>query len=510
LSESTPSIDPLATEHLQSDLTRRSLRGALVAFGSQGIRFATQFGGTIILARLLPPHAFGLIAMIAALTVLLDLVKELGLSAATIQRPTITQKQVSTLFWINTAFGLGLAGLLVLAAPLIADFYGEPELTAVTTWLAAGFALSGPAIQHWALLRRQMRFGAIALIETGAEVAGMALAIGLALDGWSYWALVAQRLAVPGLTLVATWLLCPWRPGLPARDADLRGFVRFGASVTGFNLLTAAARSLDQVLIGWLWGPAILGFYERAAKLVLVPVNNINAPLYAVAMPALSRLDGQPDRYRAAFLLMLEKFAMITMPPAAAAMVTADWVVALLFGPQWHEATIYVACFAAVAITLPTTLAVGLLYQSQNRPAELLRAALVDAALVAAAVLAGLSFGAAGIAIAYAASGLALRLPAAFWLAGRKGPVHVRDMVPAILPALATAGVTAASIGLLRLGGLLGGSSDLGNLAMAAAISVAVILACFLAIPRSRRALGFLWQLPRLVRSDRPVSSRLS
>lgn len=509
MSEKVPDIDPLATEHLQPDLKRRSLQGALIAFGSQGIRFATQFGGTIVLARLLPPHAFGLIAMIAALTVLLDLVKELGLSAATIQRPTITQKQVSTLFWINTAFGLGLAGLLVLVAPLIADFYNEPELTAVTTWLAAGFALSGPAIQHWALLRRQMRFGAIALIETGAEVAGMALGVALALDGWSYWALVAQRLAVPGLTLVATWLLCPWRPGLPSRDADLRGFVGFGASVTGFNLLTAAARSLDQVLIGWLWGPAVLGFYERAAKLVLVPVNNINAPIYAVAMPVLSRLDGQPERYRNAFLLMLEKFAMVTMPPAAAAMVTADWVVALLFGPQWHEATIYVACFAAAAVTLPTSLAVGLLYQSQNRPAELLRAALVDAGLVAGAVLAGLPFGAVGIAVAYGAAGLCLRLPAAFWLSGRRGPVGASDMAWAILPALTTAVVTAGVIGLLRYEGVLGTSSALGNLALAAVLSCLVILACFMAIPRSRRALGFLWQLPKLVRQG-PASSRIS
>lgn len=492
--------DPLATEHLQPDLKRRSLRGALIAFGSQGIRFITQFGGTIILARLLPPHAFGLIAMIAALSVLLELVKELGLSAATIQRPTITQKQVSTLFWINTGFGLALAGLLVWAAPGIARFYGEPELMAITQWLAVGFALSGPAIQHWALLRRQMRFGAIAIIETGAEVLAMALAIALALNGWNYWALVAQRLAVPALTLVATWLLCPWRPGLPSRNADLRGIISFGASVTGFNLVTAAARSLDQVLIGWLWGPVILGFYERAAKLVLVPINNINAPLYAVAMPALSRLDGQDQRYRSAFLLIFEKFAMVTMVPAALAIVTADWVVALLFGPQWGDATPYVACFAAAAATLPTMLAVGLLYQSQNRPGELLRAALVDAGLVTVAVVCGIPSGALGIAIAYAASGLLARLPAALWLGGRRGPVSMKDMVLAILPSMAAASIMAGSIAGLRYADIVVPASPLSGLAISTAIAVPLALTVFLMIPRSRKALGFFWQLPRLLR----------
>jgi PST family polysaccharide transporter len=493
-------FDPLATDHLQQDLVRRSLRGGVIAFGSQVVRFVVQFGGTIVLARLLTPHAFGLVAMIAALSVLLDLIKDLGLSAATIQRQVVTQQQVSTLFWINVAFGTTLALLLVVAAPTIAHFYGEPEIAPITRWLAVGFVLSGCTIQHWALLRRQMRFKAIAVIETGAELAAMTLAVGAAIHGAGYWSLVAQRLAAPALTLLATWLLCPWKPGLPSHNAGIRDMLGFGGSVTGFNLLSTAARSLDQVLIGWLWGPVILGFYERASKLVLVPINNLNAPLYAVAMPALSRLDDQVERYRNAFLLIYEKFAMITMPPAALAAVTADWVVGLLFGPQWHEATPYVACFAAAAMTLPAMLAVGLLYQSQNRPGELLRAALVDAGLVASAVLAGVSFGPIGIAVAYAAGGLLLRLPAAIWLGGRRGPVGSRAMAGAILPSLAAAAAVAGSILLLRESRAIAFMAPLAGLAVSTMIAAAVALGVFLAIPRSRRIFGILRQLPQLLR----------
>ncbi|MEK9970998.1 MAG: lipopolysaccharide biosynthesis protein [Ferrovibrio sp.] len=495
-------FDPLATEHLQQDLVRRSLRGGLVAFGSQAIRFAVQFGGTIALARLLSPHAFGLVAMIAALSVLLDLIKDLGLSAATIQRPVVTQQQVSTLFWINAAFGCVLALALLVAAPAIAHFYGEPEIAAITRWLAVGFVLSGCTIQHWALLRRQMRFKAIAVIETGAELVAMILAIASALQGIGYWALVIQRLTAPALTLVATWLLCPWQPGLPSRQADIRAMLGFGGSVTGFNLLATAARSLDQVLIGWLWGPVILGFYERASKLVLVPVNNLNAPLYAVAMPALSRLDGQPERYRNAFLLIYEKFAMVTMVPAALAAVTADWVVALLFGTQWLEATPYVACFAVAAMTLPSMLAVGLLYQSQNRPGDMLRAALADAVLVAGAVLAGVSFGAIGIAIAYAAGGLFLRLPAAIWLGGRRGPVTGGAMAGAILPSLSAAAAVAGGILLLREYQMIGQATPLANLMISAAVAMPVALSVFLSIPRSRRIFGVLRQLPQMLRES--------
>lgn len=501
------SYDPLSTEHLQQDLTRRSLRGGLIAFGSQAVRFTAQFGGTILLARLLTPHAFGLVAMIAALSVLLDLIKELGLSAATIQRQEITQQQVSTLFWINACFGCLLAVGLLLAAPAIAGFYGEPELTSITRWLALGFVVSGLTIQHWALLRRQMRFTAIAVIETGAELIALAIAVACAMKGAGYWALVAQRVAGPTLTLVATWLLCPWRPGLPARDAEIADMLRFGGSFTGYNLLAVATRSLDQVLIGWLWGPIILGFYERAAKLVLVPLNNLNAPLYAVAMPALSRLEGQPERYRHAFLLVFEKFAMVTMPPAALAAVTSDWVVGLLFGPQWQEATPFVASFSTAAITLPSMLAVALLYLSQNRSGDLLRAGLVDTAAVAAAILAGLSFGAVGIAIAYAIAGLTLRLPLSIWIGGSRGPVSRRDLAAALLPSLATAGAVAGSIAALRHAGWLVAIEPLVGLVLSFAVAVPIAFAIFLAIPRSRRILGILRRLPQILRHGTAPSS---
>lgn len=503
---SAAAYDPLSTEHLQQDLTRRSLRGGLIAFGSQAVRFIAQFGGTILLARLLTPHAFGLVAMIAALSVLLDLVKELGLSAATIQRPVITQQQVSTLFWINAGFGCLLALFLLLAAPIIAGFYGEPELTSVTRWLALGFIVSGLTIQHWALLRRQMRFTAIAVIETGAELLALTLAVICAVKGAGYWALVVQRVAGPTITLIASWALCPWRPGLPARDADIAGMLRFGGSVTGFNLLSAAARSFDQVLIGWLWGPVVLGFYERAAKLVLVPLNNLNAPLYAVAMPALSRLEGQPDRYRHAFLMVFEKFAMVTMPPAALAAVTADWVVGLLFGSQWHEAAPFVASFSVAAVTLPATLAVALLYLSQNRSADMLRAGLADTGAVAVAVLAGLPFGAVGIAVAYAVANLVLRLPLAIWIGGSRGPVNRRDLTCALIPSLAAATAVAGIVAALRHNGWLTANEPLWGLLLGLGISVPVAFAVFLAIPRSRRALGILRRLPHMMRHGTPSS----
>ena len=194
-SDSAPSPEAaLATDHLIADIGRRSRRGGTVLLAAQALRVLGQMATLAVLARLLPPSAFGLLAMVASLGALLELVKDFGLSAATIQKEGISQAQVSALFWINAAVGALLAIGLLLGAPALARFYGQPELEAITQWLALGFVLSGLTVQHWALLRRQMRFGAIASVETLADFAGFTAAIGLALAGQGYWALVVQRL----------------------------------------------------------------------------------------------------------------------------------------------------------------------------------------------------------------------------------------------------------------------------------------------------------------------------
>jgi PST family polysaccharide transporter len=446
-----PPDQELATEHLTQDLGRRSRRGGAVLLGAQMVRVLGQMGTLVVLARLLPPQAFGLLAMVAAIGLVLDLVKEFGLSSATIQKSDITHAQVSALFWVNAGVGAALAVLLFLAAPLIAQFYGQPELEGIARWLAVGFVASGLTVQHWALLRRQMRFGAIAGMETAADLVSFAAAIALAVAGWGYWALVVQRLIPPILLLFASWAICRWRPSRPARAPGVRSLLGFGASVTGSQLSTAFARSVDQILIGWLWGPAVLGLYERTTRLLLMPINTINAPVYAAAMPALSRLLDEPARYRSMFGQVMQKLGLLTMPVFALAAVTADWVVEILFGPSWHQAIPLVALFSVSATFLPVLMAASLLYLTQARTAEMLRATLLDASVTIAAIVAGLPWGVTGVAASIAVVGLLIRTPLAFWLAARRGPVGVGAVWRAIAPPASIALVIALVVGALRL-----------------------------------------------------------
>ena len=467
-------------------------------FAGQAIRLMIQFAAVIALSRLLPPTAFGLIAMVAAINAILDLIKELGLSAATMQKPEITHAQVTALFWINTAAGATIMLALIAVAPFIAQFYGQPDLLPVTRVLALVFLIGGLGNQHWALLRRQMRFTTIATVETGAEFVAFIVAVAAALAGAGYWALVAQRVTAPVLISIGSWTFCRWRPGWPRRTTGVAEMFGFGMSYTIGNIGVAATRSLDQILIGWLWGPGLLGLYERATRLVQVPLNNINAPVYAVAMPTLSRLADQPERYSRAFGEIIEKLAMVTMPAGILAVVTADWVVRILLGPGWEDAESIIAAFGLIASYQPTIAAVMLLYMTHGRSREMLVTMLLDSAITVVAILIAVPFGSTVVAEALALSGLCLRMPLRFVMATRGSPVSLRSLLASVGPSMVAAGAGCAGAWIAR--GFIGplALSVYVKLPMVAAIAAIAALTAYGLIGRSRKTLLGLVRLARV------------
>ena len=488
---------PLRVDHLQADLAGRSLRGGAITFGAQGFKIAIQLGTLVILSRLLPPQTFGLLAMIAALTEILEQIKDFGLSSATIQRTDITHEQVSALFWINSAIGVAVALALFAGAPYLADFYGQPELTEITRWLALAFFISGATTQHWALLRRQMRFRTVASIDVGAEIFGMATAVVAALAGAGIWALVAQRLASSAAVMLATWSTSHWRPGWPRRCAGLKSLLVFGGSMTGHGIIHILVRNIDQVLIGWYWGPLQLGLYERAYKLLMSPTNTVTVPLYSVGMPALSRLQEDPERYRRTYLLLSEKLAMLSVPAAALMIATADWIVALLLGTQWHDAAPILAWLGVAAALMPVAVTTGLLFVTQDRTPELLKFGMLGATIGIAAILIGLPFGPVGVAASFALSTTFVRVPICFWLAGRKGPVTVADLFASISPSVVAGCAVFAAVFAFRHLAPVQSASPIVALLLCACVTLGVAATCFVCIPRSRRALLSMAHLSR-------------
>ena len=312
------------TDHLLADLKGRSVRGGAVTLTSQAMKFVLQMGSTVVLARLLLPSDFGLIAMVTAVTGFVAMFKDAGLSMATVQREDITHDQVSTLFWINVALSVAVMLVVAALAPAIAAFYSEPRLLWVSLALAGTVLFGGFTVQHQALLRRQMRFKALAVVEVVSMTGGIAVAIAMALMEFGYWSLVGMVAGTAVVNAVLVWVLCDWRPGRPKRGCGVGQMVKFGGGLTGFNFLNYFTRNSDNVIVGFALGSGPLGVYSKAYNLLMLPIRQINAPVGSVMLPALSRLQDDPVRYRRAYLQALSAIAMVGMPLVVCVFVLAD------------------------------------------------------------------------------------------------------------------------------------------------------------------------------------------
>jgi PST family polysaccharide transporter len=476
------------TDHLLADLGGRTARGGLLTAGSQALKFCIGIGGTIILARLLTPVDYGLIGMVAIVFNFVSMFQYLGLSTATVKWSELNHQQVSALFWLNLALSVAIALVTIGIAPLVASFYREPRLIWITIGYAISILLAGLTIQHEAILARQMRFAAMAAIEVTSILLGLVAAVIAACYGAGYWALVINQLTLTLVTIAGVWTACKWRPGLPKRGTGVRSMLAYGGNLTGFNVTTFLARNLDNALIGKFWGAYQLGVYSRAYQMLLMPMQQINAPFAAVAIPALSRLADSPERYRAAYLRILQKIAMLTMPLVAFMIATSDWLVLFLLGSQWKEASRIFMLLGIAAIIQPVTKTTWWLFSTQGRMKDLFRWGVMGSVIATLSIVVGLRWGAVGVAASYAISDLVLATPLLFWYVGREGPVRASDFYRTIAP-FVCASLSALAVLLLCRGWLELFQHVVTRLTIAFVITLAVSAIVLMALPAGRLAL---------------------
>jgi PST family polysaccharide transporter len=245
-------------------LKERSIRGGTVTLSAQVVSQGITVASVAILARLLTPEDYGSVAMVTALTGFLNLFRELGLSGATIQKQEISHDEVSALFFINAGVGAVIMVATMGSAPLVAWFYHKPYLAGVTVGLSFGPFLNSLGTQHTALLDRQMRFAALALVQLTTLMAGFAAAFTIALLGGTYWALVASSIASAMWGTAGLWLVSGFRPRWPQKGTDVRPLLRFGASIVGFDVAYYFRDNVGKILIGHVWGAQPLGLYDKA------------------------------------------------------------------------------------------------------------------------------------------------------------------------------------------------------------------------------------------------------
>lgn len=420
------------------DLKGRSIRGGAATLLGQGAKVVLQTARIVVLARLLTPEDYGLIAMVTAFTHFVMMFRDIGLSMATVQKAEITHSQVSTLFWINATLGLGLTLVVAALAPVLVWFYGEPRLMWITLALGTVFIFSGLTIQHQALLRRQMHFGTLAVIEIASMTVGAAVAIGAAYLGAGPWSLVLFHIVGMGTLLIGFWTACGWRPGLPARGSGVRSMLTFGVDVTSFNVINYFSRNMDKILLGRFYSAGVLGLYSKAYQILMLPINQIRGPLTAVAIPALSRLQTEPSTYRGYYRKLAVILAFLSMPLMAFIAVCSESVIRLLLGEQWVGATNIFRVMAITAFIQTVATTRGAVLLSLGKSRRYLKWGMINAVFTVTSFVIGIPWGAIGIAISYAVVNYVILLPS-FWYCFRETPVSAATFLEAIsLPMVAS------------------------------------------------------------------------
>ncbi len=425
-----------------TDLKGRTLRGGFAKLCGQAANFALRFGYIMILARLLTPDDFGLVAMVTVVTGVYELFTSAGLASAMIQQATVTHEQISKLFWVNIAIGIALGVLCIATAPVLVAFFNEPRLFWVTIAMAPGFLLASASVQHMAILQRELRYITVAAIELVALVASISAGIGMALAGYGYWAIVGAALALQAVTTIGAIAATRWVPGRFSAATEIAPMVWYGGTLCMNSLIAYIAFNFDKVLIGRVWGADALGLYGRAYQLVNIPISNLNMAVGGVAFAALSRLQDDPLRLKNYFLKGYSLVVSMTIPVTIFCGVFAHEIILVVLGSQWMAAVeIFrlmsptILIFAVVNPLSWLLFAVGLHRRSLHN-------ALVLMPLLMVAYLIGLPYGPAGVAAAFSIAMALWLVPLIVWCLHGTG-ISPRDLVLAIVKPF-TAGLVAA------------------------------------------------------------------
>jgi polysaccharide transporter, PST family len=478
----TRKIDDYFSENqARAGLGRESLHSGVAFFAARGLNMFVQLGTTILLARLLSPRDYGLVAMVFAFVGFAPMLIDLGTTDATVQRKRISHVEVSALFWLKVAIAGGLTLLLVGGSGFIASFYGEPALSEIAVVSSLTFIVAALSTQHFALMRRAMQFRRMAVIEIASNVISSIIAIAMALTGWGYWALVVKPILTSGLAAIGAWMSCPWLPGRFKFTREAREMVRFGMGVTGFTMTDYLAQSADRIALGYFFGAGQLGYFQNA----LLLYNNllsIFTQLHDVAVSSLSKLRDNVDELKRSWSAALSSLSFLSMLAFAGLAVTGQDFLVLLLGEKWEPAGPILCIFAVRGIAHVVERTLGWLHVAAGRSDRWMRWGVFSAIFQLMAVFAGIPFGLAGVATAHAIATFCLFVPALVY-AGRPVGIGAKDVVRAVGPQMVAALATVA-IGLTVQRLYLTDYTQVARFVLSVAICVSVYLTIAVAVFR--------------------------
>ena len=407
-------------------LGTRTVRGMLWAFGSYAGGRLLVLLTTAILARLLSPADFGLVALALTFTVLLDSLSTFGLGEAlVIQEDEGLYDRANTAFVWSVGFGLATSLAVAACSPLIASFFDQPQLIGIVSALGASFFLRSLGITHYALSQRSLDFRTRTIAEFSSVVSRGITGIAFALAGFGAWSLVLGYLVGSAVMTLALWKLVPFRPKLRSRRDHVSQLLRFGGTLSAVGLLAAIGNNIDNMFVGRVLGATALGFYSIAFLVPNLAVVNISVIAQQVLFPAFTAHDR--DDLSRAFKIAFRYLWLLTLPVVLILIVLAEPIVLVVFGEKWRAAAEPMRILAIYGFALATSFAAGTVYMATAKAGVLLWLILGRLAILIGGLILFASLGITAVAICQAVA-VAIMEAGGVWLACHRLNVRWRDL----------------------------------------------------------------------------------
>ena len=392
------------SEQTNQSLGQKSLQGAKWSGISRLVQQGLQTVSVAVLARLLSPGDYGIMAMSGFFVNLLQQLGDLGTGSAIVQREDLSPRLTTSLFWVNVGLGLVGAILIWITAPLVAGYYHETKVIPVLSLLALAFPATGIGIVPQSLLIRHMEYRKLCIAEVGTAVLSTTIAITFAWKGAGVWSLVAGSLTLSIVSNLWMWALSGWHPQWLMDWGEIRSVFRYSFNLTGSVIVNYISRNTGHLIVGRYLGPIALGYYQMAYSLLLYPLQALSSVLGRVVFATFSRMQSDPQRLRSAFLRYLTLLAALNGPVFLGLMVVAGPLVTVFLGAKWLPVVPLITILAPVGVLQAISSPTGQIYLSTGRTDVMFKLGLVTAAIQVVGYVAGVRWGVEGVALCWAIS----------------------------------------------------------------------------------------------------------
>jgi len=424
----------------QSDLKRKVVSGSAWTLFANVSSQAISFIVTVVLARILTPSDFGVVAISAVFIGVITLFQDVGMGAALIQRKDIDEDYLSTSFSVSLLAGALLAALVAAVSPLVAAFYREAVLRDILLVSSLGFLLSPFTSIHTSVLSRRLEFKKVALITLGTQAASGSISVGLALSGYGLWSMVLGKIISQPILIPVVWHMVEWRPKPRIIRKCFTDLFGFSSHLLGFNLLNFFARNLDNLIIGKYLGAQQLGYYSVAYNLMLKPLQLISWSVGKVLFPVFSSIQDDPEQTRAVYIKIIRSISLITFPMMTGLFMVAEEFILSVYGETWRPAILPLKLLCAVGAAQSIGTTSGVIFNSQGRSDLTLKIGSVSATAIVVGFIIGLNWGLIGLITAY----IAVSVPVFFlgqFYANRLIGLRMGALFSALFPATACSGL---------------------------------------------------------------------